>query len=181
MARQSFSGVSGISICLMPSGASASSAALITQGMAPTVPASPAPFTPSGVITVTTDFGHRGPFVGTMKGVIIARYPNARLVDLTHEVHVHWPAEAGFWLERSYQYFPPGTVHLAVVDPGVGSARRLLAALASGHTFVAPDNGLLTPFIVSAPVGGAGSSQSERRDAAVPPPFHDSATFPYSS
>ena len=106
-----------------------------------------APFTPSGVITVTTDFGHRGPFVGTMKGVMIARYPNARLVDLTHEVHVHWPAEAGFWLERSYQYFPPGTVHLAVVDPGVGTARNVLLVIGDGHAFLAPDNGLLAGVI----------------------------------
>ncbi|MCZ6894522.1 MAG: SAM-dependent chlorinase/fluorinase, partial [Gammaproteobacteria bacterium] len=52
------------------------------------------PFEPSGVITVTTDFGHRGPFVGTMKGVIISRFPSATIIDLTHEAHVHWPAEA---------------------------------------------------------------------------------------
>jgi len=55
---------------------------------------------PSGVITVTTDFGHQGPFVGVMKGVILTRFPQARIVDLTHEIVVHWPAEAGFWLAR---------------------------------------------------------------------------------
>lgn len=104
-------------------------------------------FTPSGVVTITTDFGHRGPFVGTMKGVMLARFPEAKLVDLTHEAHVHWPAEAGFWLERSYHYFSRGTVHLAVVDPGVGTARDVLAVCGDGHLFLAPDNGLLAGVI----------------------------------
>lgn len=103
----------------------------------------PNAFTPAGVITITTDFGHRGPFVGTMKGVILCRLPGAQIVDLTHEAHVHWPAEAGFWLERSYQYFPAGTVHLAVVDPGVGTDRDVLLVVGDGHAFLAPDNGLL--------------------------------------
>ena len=98
---------------------------------------------PSGVITITTDFGHRGPFVGVMKGVILKRFPGASIVDLTNESYVHWPAEAGFWLEHSYAYFPDGTVHLAVVDPGVGTDRRVLIAEGAGHLFVAPDNGLL--------------------------------------
>jgi len=100
-------------------------------------------FKPSGVISITTDFGHRGPFVGTMKGVILKRLPGAQIVDLTHEAHVHWPAEAGFWLERSYHYFPSGTVHLAVVDPGVGTDRDVLLVVGKGHAFLAPDNGLL--------------------------------------
>jgi len=95
------------------------------------------------VITLTTDFGHKGPFVAVMKGVIISALPNARIIDLTHEVHVHWPAEAGFWLSRSYHYFPPGTVHIAVVDPGVGTSRDILGASCNGHYFLAPDNGLI--------------------------------------
>jgi S-adenosylmethionine hydrolase len=100
-------------------------------------------FSPSGILTVTTDFGHRGPFVGVMKGVILSRFAAASVVDLTNESYVHWPAEAGFWLEHSYDYFPDGTVHLAVVDPGVGTDRRVLVAHGDGHLFVAPDNGLL--------------------------------------
>ena len=104
-------------------------------------------FKASGVITVTTDFGHRGPFVGTMKGVMLTRFPAARIVDLTHEAFVHWPAEAGFWITRSYRYFPPGTVHLAVVDPGVGTDRNILLVVGAGHTFLAPDNGLLADVI----------------------------------
>ena len=106
---------------------------------------------PSGVITITTDFGHQGPFVGVMKGSILRRFPQARLVDLTHEILVHWPAEAGFWLARTYSYFPPGTVHLAVVDPGVGTARGIVIVSAGGHYFLAPDNGLLAPVVSRAP------------------------------
>lgn len=104
-------------------------------------------FAPSGVITITTDFGHQGPFVATMKGRMLARLPEARIIDVTHEVPVYWPAEAGFWLSRSYQYFPAGTVHVAVVDPGVGTSRDIIAVEADGHGFLAPDNGLLAPVV----------------------------------
>ena len=102
---------------------------------------------PSGVITITTDFGHQGPFVGVMKGRILSRFPEARIIDLTHEIVVHWPAEAGFWLARAFSYFPQGSVHIAVVDPGVGTARDIVAVLAGGHYFIAPDNGLLAPVV----------------------------------
>jgi S-adenosylmethionine hydrolase len=102
---------------------------------------------PSGVITITTDFGHQGPFVGVMKGRILTRFPEARIIDLTHEIVVHWPAEAGFWLARSFEYFPAGTVHIAVVDPGVGTSRDIVAVSAQGHVFLAPDNGLLAPIV----------------------------------
>ena len=78
-----------------------------------------------------------------MKGQVLCRFPAARLVDLTHEILAHWPAEAGFWLGRSFRYFPTGTVHVAVVDPGVGSARNIAVVEAAGHLFLAPDNGLL--------------------------------------
>ncbi len=101
----------------------------------------------SGVITITTDFGHQGPCVGVMKGRIYSRLPTARIVDLTHEILVHWPAEAGFWLARSYHYFPPGTVHEAVVDPGVGTSRDIVAVSLADHIFLAPDNGLLAPVV----------------------------------
>ena len=102
---------------------------------------------PSGVITVTTDFGHQGPFVGVMKGRILSRFPDAKIIDLTHEIVVHWPAEAGFWLARSAEYFPQGTIHIAVVDPGVGTSRDIVAVTAGGQVFLAPDNGLLAPIV----------------------------------
>ncbi len=104
-------------------------------------------YKPSGVITITTDFGHQGPFVGVMKGRILTRFPEARIIDLTHEIVVHWPAEAGFWLARSFEYFPAGTVHVAVVDPGVGTSRDIVAVSAHDHVFLAPDNGLLAPIV----------------------------------
>jgi len=106
---------------------------------------------PSGVITVTTDFGHQGPFVGVMKGRILGRFPEAKLIDLTHEIVVHWPAEAGFWLARAFEYFPTGTVHVAVVDPGVGTSRDIVIVSAAEHLFVAPDNGLLAPLVARQP------------------------------
>jgi hypothetical protein len=95
------------------------------------------------IITLTTDFGHKGPFVAVMKGVMLQRAPRARIIDLTHEIHVHWPAEAGFWLSRAFRFFPAGTVHVAVVDPGVGTERDIIAAEYDDHIFLAPDNGLL--------------------------------------
>ncbi|HEX5462401.1 MAG TPA: SAM-dependent chlorinase/fluorinase [Steroidobacteraceae bacterium] len=106
---------------------------------------------PCGVITITTDFGHQGPFVGVMKGRILGRLPTARIIDLTHEIVVHWPAEAGFWLARAFAYFPPGTVHVAVVDPGVGTSRDIVVVSAGEHLFVAPDNGLLAPVVIRHP------------------------------
>ena len=96
-----------------------------------------------GVITITTDFGHKGPFASVMKGIILSRYPEARVVDLAHDIPPQWPPEAGFWVSRSYQYFPAGSVHLAIVDPGVGAQRDILLVDYDEHLFVAPDNGLL--------------------------------------
>ncbi len=107
-------------------------------------------FAASGVVTLTTDFGLKDPFVGVMKGQVLARFRDARIVDLTHDVLVHWPAEAGFWLSRSFRYFPAGTVHVAVVDPGVGSEREIAVVEAEGHVFLAPDNGLLAAVVDAA-------------------------------
>jgi len=118
------------------------------------VPDRPSTFAASGVVTLTTDFGLKDPFVGVMKGQLVARFAAVRIVDLTHEIPAHWPAEAGFWLARSFRYFPQGTVHVAVVDPGVGSARDIAAVEADGHLFLAPDNGLLAP-VADAAVGVA--------------------------
>jgi S-adenosylmethionine hydrolase len=101
----------------------------------------------SGVITITTDFGHKGPFAAVMKGVILSRYPEARVIDLAHNIPAHWPPEAGFWVRRAYSYFPAGSVHLAIVDPGVGTEREILIVEYDGHVFIAPDNGLLAQLL----------------------------------
>lgn len=107
---------------------------------------------PSGLITLLTDFGWQDPFVGVMKGAIYRRFPDAKIVDLTHGILPHWPAEGAFWLSHSADYFAPGTVHVAVVDPGVGTNRRLLMLRLRGQLFLAPDNGLLAPLVESAGV-----------------------------
>ncbi len=102
---------------------------------------------PSGVITITTDFGHKGPFAAVMKGVIISRFPDAKVIDLAHDIPAQWPPEAGFWVSRSYHYFPRGSVHIAIVDPGVGTERDILIVEYDGHYFMAPDNGLLAQML----------------------------------
>ncbi len=96
------------------------------------------------IITLTTDFGTRDPWVGIMKGVILGICPDARLVDLTHEIAPQDVLEAALALESAARHFPKGAAHLAVVDPGVGSSRRALALHAGGQFFVGPDNGLFT-------------------------------------
>jgi S-adenosylmethionine hydrolase len=96
------------------------------------------------VVTLLTDFGTRDVYVGVMKGVIAGLAPRARVVDLTHEVSPQAVVEAAFLLDSAVPYFPPGTIHVAVVDPGVGTSRRIVCARTPRATFVAPDNGLLT-------------------------------------
>lgn len=105
----------------------------------------------SGIITLTTDFGHKGPFSAVMRGVILSRYRDARIIDLAHDIPPQWPPEAGFWISRSYRFFPLGSIHLAIVDPGVGTERHILLAQIDGHLFVAPDNGLLAQLLDHSP------------------------------
>lgn len=98
----------------------------------------------SSIITLTTDFGHADHYAGVMKGVIASIHPAATTVDICHDIRPYCVAEGAFRVAQSYHFFPPGTVHLVVVDPGVGSSRRPIAALAARHYFVAPDNGVLS-------------------------------------
>jgi S-adenosylmethionine hydrolase len=127
---------------------------------------------PSGIVTITTDFGHKGPFVAVMKGVILGRFPDAKIIDLAHDIPAQWPPEAGFWVSRSWQWFPRGSVHLAIVDPGVGTARDILLVECGGHIFMAPDNGLLAQLIDSN--GDARVSRLDTDKLDLPEP---SATF----
>jgi len=101
------------------------------------------------IITLTTDFGLADPFVGIMKGVILGITPDVHLVDITHDIRSYDILEAAFLIDSTYRYFPEGTVHIVIVDPGVGSTRRPMAAAAQGHFFVAPDNGVLSPVLQS--------------------------------
>src|SRR5437667_10097025 len=96
------------------------------------------------VIALLTDFGSRDHYAGTMKGVALGICPDATLVDITHGVAPHDVLGGALELAASYKYFPAGTIFLVVVDPGVGSARRGIAADTGDYKFVAPDNGVLT-------------------------------------
>src|SRR3984893_19581270 len=97
-----------------------------------------------GPITITTDFGTSDHFVGTMKGVILGISPLARIVDITHERAPYDVNEAAFVIAQAWRYFPKGSIHVVVVDPGVGSARRPILCEAEGQFFIAPDNGVLS-------------------------------------
>jgi S-adenosylmethionine hydrolase len=96
------------------------------------------------IITLTTDFGERDHYVGVMRGVLLQIAPKATLVDITHDIPAHDVVRAAFVVRQAWPWFPPGTVHLIVVDPGVGTARRILAGRYDGQFFVAPDNGVIS-------------------------------------
>jgi hypothetical protein len=96
------------------------------------------------IITLLTDFGTDDEYVGLMKGVIFSINPGATIVDISHRIDRHDILQAAFAIHSGYRYFPEGTVHLIVVDPGVGTERGLLVLKSDGHCFVAPDNGVLT-------------------------------------
>lgn len=104
-----------------------------------------------GIITLLTDFGFEDPYVGIMKGVILGLNPTASLVDLTHLVGPGNIYQAAHALRASFPFFPPATIHLAVVDPGVGTDRRPILVKSRNHLFVGPDNGLFWPVISADP------------------------------
>ncbi|HET6371520.1 MAG TPA: SAM-dependent chlorinase/fluorinase, partial [Nitrospiria bacterium] len=96
------------------------------------------------IITLTTDFGLRDHYVGSVKGAILSIHLLVRLVDITHDIPPQDILSAAYVLKESYRYFPRGTIHLAVVDPGVGSSRKPIVVEGDGHLFVGPDNGIFT-------------------------------------
>jgi S-adenosylmethionine hydrolase len=96
------------------------------------------------VVTFTTDFGLQDPFVGIMHGVVLNIQTDARIVDVSHTVRSFNVLDGAFTIAQAYRYFPPRTVHVVVVDPGVGSERRPIVAETGDYVFVAPDNGVLT-------------------------------------
>lgn len=96
------------------------------------------------IISLITDFGLSDHFVGTLKGTILNINPEVKIVDITHEIKSHDIFEAAFAIKCSYNYFPPQTIHLIVVDPGVGSKRRPIIATTDKYIFIAPDNGVLS-------------------------------------
>jgi hypothetical protein len=129
--------------------------------------------TPSGIVSLLTDFGPASVYVGQIHAVIARLAPTARAIDLVHDCPFAAIDAASYMLVRSFRHFPPGTVHLVVVDPGVGSRRGLLAASGAGHLFVAPDNGVLGGVL--ALDRGAETRRLENRalwNETVSPTFH---------
>ncbi len=117
----------------------------------------------SGILTLTTDFGLGGPYVAAMKGVVLGLAPGATLVDLSHSIAPQDVAAGAFVLAEAFSSFPEGTVHLAVIDPGVGTGRRSVAVEARGHWFVLPDNGLVAEVLR----GGEPTSVREIRNPGL--------------
>jgi S-adenosylmethionine hydrolase len=101
------------------------------------------------IITLLTDFGTADGYVGEMKGVLLSQAPGAVIVDITHEVPAHDVEIGRLTIARYWRRFPSGTVHVAVVDPGVGSSRAALAVASDGQFLVGPDNGLLSPALLA--------------------------------
>jgi S-adenosyl-L-methionine hydrolase (adenosine-forming) len=107
-----------------------------------------------GILTLTTDFGSDGPYVAAMKGIILGLAPGTQLVDVSHSIAPQNILEGAFVLAGIIDAFPAGTLHLAVIDPGVGTDRRMIAALVADQWFVLPDNGLLSGVLQGrTPVG----------------------------
>lgn len=104
-------------------------------------------FSPNSIVTLTTDFGLDDPYVGIMKGVMLSLNPVARVVDISHGIPSHDIVAGALALRSSYSYFPAGTVHVVVVDPGVGGQRRPLMMVSKDYAFIGPDNGVLTSVL----------------------------------
>jgi S-adenosylmethionine hydrolase len=101
----------------------------------------------AAVVTLLTDFGMRDEYAGVMKGVILSRCPGALIVDISHSIAPQDIQGAALMLEAAYGYFPEGSIHVVVVDPGVGTPRDIIFAQVGGHRFLAPDNGVLTAVL----------------------------------
>lgn len=101
----------------------------------------------AGLVTLTSDFGLRDPYVAAMKGILCRHCTGVQVVDLTHDITAQGILEGALFLAGATPYFPLGTIHVAVVDPGVGTERRAIAVLADGQYYVCPDNGLLTLIV----------------------------------
>ena len=130
------------------------------------------------VLTLTTDFGLNDGFVGAMKGVILSICPDAVLVDIAHEIRPQDLLQAAYVLSTAVAYYPPGTVHLVVVDPGVGSERRPIAVQTARAAYVAPDNGVLSLALAQDPARKAVHlTDPVYRLSSVSPTFHGRDIF----
>ncbi len=127
----------------------------------------------AGILTLTTDFGSEGPYVAAIKGVVLGLAPGTQLVDVSHSIAPQDIVGGSFVLGAIFEAFPPGTVHLAVVDPGVGTGRRLIAAMVDGRWLVLPDNGLIGGVLRDRELSGAWEIRNPAlRRPVVAPTFH---------
>ncbi|HEY7304564.1 MAG TPA: SAM-dependent chlorinase/fluorinase [Bryobacteraceae bacterium] len=122
------------------------------------------------IITLTTDFGLSDHYAGTMKGVLLSRCPGAQIVDISHEIPKFSIAAGAYTISQAAPYFPAGTVHVVVVDPGVGTARRAILVEAIDQVFIAPDNGVLS--LTAARDAGARAREITNRSLWLPSPSH---------
>ncbi len=130
------------------------------------------------IVTLTTDFGNRDAYVPAMKGIILSRCPDAQIVDLTHEIPPASVLEGALFLASAVPYFPDGTIHVAVIDPGVGTKRQGMVARIAGQRLVCPDNGLLTMLSHTHPLEGAWAIQNpEFVREPISPTFHGRDVF----
>jgi S-adenosyl-L-methionine hydrolase (adenosine-forming) len=123
------------------------------------------------IVTFTTDFGGSDGYVGAMKGVVVSRSRGCNLVDICHNIPKHDIAAGAFALAQAAPYFPPGTIHVVVVDPGVGGSRANVIAVAKNQLFVGPDNGVLSLAAAKPDAVFAIEAPAFRRDP-VSPTFH---------
>jgi hypothetical protein len=124
------------------------------------------------IITLTTDFGLQDHYVGAMKGVILSRCPEAHLVDITHDIPPFSLYAGAYAVDQAAPFFPPGTIHVVVVDPGVGTDRKPLLVEFQEQFFIAPDNGVLSLALVR--TGSSTAREITNRDLWLP---HPSSTF----
>ncbi len=131
------------------------------------------------IITLCTDFGPSDGYVAAMKGVILSLAPEAVLVDISHEITRQSVREGAFVLDSTHRFFPPGTLHLVVIDPGVGGERRAVAVRTEHYMFVAPDNGVLTYALREAKVleAVALTNRAYWRSSRISDTFHGRDLF----
>lgn len=122
------------------------------------------------IITLTTDFGLADHYAGTLKGVLLTRCRDARIIDISHEVPPFSILAGAYTISQAASYFPPGTIHVVVIDPGVGTVRKAILVEASGQFFVAPDNGVLS--LITAKDPGAIAREITNQALWLPSPSH---------
>ncbi len=133
---------------------------------------------PNRIITLTTDFGYKDPFAAEMKGVILSINPDAVIIDITHSIQPQDIEETAYVIGSSFSYFPSGTIHIVVVDPGVGSGRKPLILDAAGCYFVGPDNGVFSHILCfSQPVKGVYITEERYMRSKESPTFQGRDLF----